>query len=45
MVEANKQESELKKQDVLAVLKELMLLDDPVNNPVSKAEICRKAGV
>ncbi|MEN3134902.1 MULTISPECIES: DUF6262 family protein [Bacillus cereus group] len=45
MVEAKKQESELKKQAVLAALKELTLLDDPVNNPVSKAEICRKAGV
>ena len=45
MVEAKKQESELKKKAVLGALKELTLLDDPVNNPVSKAEICRKAGV
>lgn len=45
MVEAKKQESELKKQAVLAALKELKLLDNPVNNPISKAEICRKAGV
>ncbi|EJV56758.1 DUF6262 family protein (plasmid) [Bacillus mycoides] len=45
MVETKKMESELKKQAVLAVLKELTLLNDPVNNPISKAEICRKAGV
>lgn len=45
MVETKKKESELKKQAVLAVLQELTLLDDPVNNPISKAEICRKAGV
>lgn len=45
MIEIKKQESELKKQAVLAALKELTLLDDPVNNPISKAEICRKAGV
>ena len=45
MVETKKMESHLKKQAVLAVLKELTLLDDPVNNPISKAEICRKAGV
>lgn len=45
MVETKKIESELKKQAVLAVLKELTLLNDPVNNPISKAEICRKAGV
>ncbi len=34
-----------KKQAVLSVLKELELLDDPVNNPISKADICRRAGV
>ncbi|EPY7704005.1 MULTISPECIES: DUF6262 family protein [Bacillota] len=45
MVESKKMESELKKQAVLAVLKELTLLDDPISNPISKAEICRKAGV
>ncbi|KXY55088.1 DUF6262 family protein [Bacillus cereus] len=45
MVEIKKKESELKKQAVLAVLKELTLLNDPINNPISKAEICRKAGV
>lgn len=45
MVETKKMESELKKQAVLAVLKELTLLDAPVSNPISKAEICRKAGV
>ncbi|PEK30265.1 MULTISPECIES: DUF6262 family protein [Bacillus cereus group] len=45
MVETKKMESELKKQAVLATLKELTLLNDPVNNPISKAEICRKAGV
>ncbi|KAA0767617.1 hypothetical protein DT250_18240 [Bacillus sp. AR2-1] len=45
MVETKKMESELKKQAVLAVLKELTLLNDPINNPISKAEICRKASV
>ncbi|PEZ01493.1 hypothetical protein CN326_21150 [Bacillus sp. AFS018417] len=45
MVETKKMESELKKQSVLGALEELKLLDDPVNNPISKAEICRKAGV
>lgn len=45
MVKHNKQESESKKQAVLSVLKELKLLDDPINNPISKAEICRRAGV
>jgi hypothetical protein len=45
MVETKKMESEIKKHAVLAVLKELTLLDDPVNNPISKAEICRKASV
>lgn len=45
MVESKKMESRLKKQTVLAVLKELTLLDDPIRNPISKAEICRKAGV
>ncbi|MGF9908024.1 DUF6262 family protein [Brevibacillus porteri] len=45
MVETKKMESEIKKQTVLGVLKELTLLDDPLNNPISKAEICRKAGV
>lgn len=45
MVETKKMESEIKKQAVLGVLKELTLLDDPLNNPISKAEICRKAGV
>ncbi|MED2185150.1 DUF6262 family protein [Bacillus wiedmannii] len=45
MVASKKMESELKKQAVLAVLKELTLLDDPMSNPISKAEICRKAGV
>ncbi|AYF09311.1 hypothetical protein MLA2C4_27900 [Bacillus mobilis] len=45
MVETKKMESDMKKQAVLDVLRELTLLDDPVNNPISKAEICRKAGV
>ena len=45
MVESKEMESRLKKQTVLAVLKELTLLDDPISNPISKAEICRKAGV
>ncbi|WP_342048049.1 DUF6262 family protein [Bacillus sp. OTU530] len=45
MVEEKKRQSQTKKEAVLAALKELTLLDDPVNRPVSKAEICRKAGV
>lgn len=45
IVRLKKQESELKKQAVLSVLKELELLDDPLNNPISKAEICRRADV
>ena len=45
IVRLKKQESELKRQSVLSVLKELTLLDDPINNPISKAEICRRAGV
>lgn len=45
MVKYKKRESQLKKEAVLSVLKELELLDDPVNNPISKAEICRRAGV
>lgn len=45
IVRLKKQESEVKKLSVLSVLKELELLDDPLNNPISKAEICRRAGV
>ena len=45
IVRLKKQESELKRHAVLSVLKELTLLDDPINNPISKAEICRRAGV
>ncbi len=45
IVRLKKQESEVKKQAVLSVLKELELLDDPLSNPISKAEICRRAGV
>lgn len=45
IIRLKKQESDLKKQAVLSVLKELELLDDPLNNPISKAEICRRAGV
>lgn len=45
IIKLKKQESELKKQAVLSVLKELELLDDVENNPISKAEICRRAGV
>ena len=45
IVRLKKQESELKRQSVLSVLKELTLLNDPINNPISKAEICRRAGV
>lgn len=45
IIRLKKQESDLKKQAVLSVLKEFLLLDDPINNPISKAEICRRAGV
>ena len=45
IIRLKKQESEFKKQAVLSVLKELELLDDPINNHISKAEICRRAGV
>lgn len=45
MVRLKKQESELKKQTVLSILKELELLDDPIINSISKADICRRAGV
>lgn len=45
IIRLKKQESDLKKQAVLFVLKELELLDDPLNNSISKAEICRRAGV
>lgn len=45
IVRLKKQESDLKKQAVLSILKELELLDDPIKNPISKAEICRRAGV
>ena len=37
--------SKLKKQSVLSILKELELLDDPLNNPISKVEMCRRVGV
>ena len=45
IIRLKKKESNLKKQAVLSVLKELELLNDPLNNPISKAEICRRAGV
>ena len=45
IIRLKRQESELKKQAVLSILKELELLDDTLNNPISKAEICRRAGV
>ncbi|MBZ3766026.1 DUF6262 family protein [Bacillus cereus] len=45
MIETKKKESEIKKQAVLRVLRELSLLNDPINSPISKAEICRKACV
>ena len=45
IVRYKKQESESKKQEVLSVLRRLQLLDDPINHPISKAEICRQAGV
>lgn len=45
IVKLKKEESELKKQAVLSALKYLELLDDPMGNPITKSEICRKAGV
>lgn len=45
IVEYKKKESEIKKQKVLDILTELEILDDPVRNSISKALICRKAGV
>lgn len=45
IVKYKKQESESKKQAVLSILKELELLNNPVNNPISKADLCRRAGV
>lgn len=45
MIESKKIESESKKKAVLEALKELIALNDPINNPISKAEICRRAGV
>lgn len=44
-VKYNKEKSEFKKKAVLTVLKELELLDDPINNPIKKSEICRRAKV
>ena len=45
IVRYKKQESESKKQEVLSVLRKLQLLDDPIGHHISKAEICRQAGV
>lgn len=45
IIRLKKQESNLKKQTVLSILNELETLNDPINNPISKAEICRRAGV
>ena len=45
IVKYKKQESESKKQEVLSVLRKLQLLNDPISHPISKAEICRQAGV
>lgn len=45
IIQYKKQESEQKKQSVLDALNELILLDDPERYPISKAEICRRAGV
>ena len=39
IVRLKREESELKKQAVLSALRELEILNDPVNNPISKAEI------
>jgi len=45
MVKFKKGESELKKRTVLEELKKLEILNDSFNNPISKTEICRRAGV
>lgn len=45
IVKLKKEESELKKQAVLSALKYFELLDDPIGNPITKSQICRKAGV
>lgn len=45
IVEHKKKESESKKKKVLDVLEELKILNDPIENPISKSLICKKAGV
>lgn len=45
IVKLKKEESEIKKQTVLSVLKDLELLNDPINNPITKTCICQRAGV
>lgn len=45
LVKYKKQESDTKKQAVLEALRKLSDLNDPLNNPITKAEICRRAGV
>lgn len=45
IIEFKKQQSEDKKNTVLGVLNKLSLLNDPINSPITKSEICRIAGV
>lgn len=45
MVNSKKLESQNKKQAVLSALNRLQLLNDPIDNPISKARICQLAGV
>lgn len=45
IIKFKKQQSEDKKNAVLGVLNKLSLLNDPINSPITKSEICRIAGV
>lgn len=45
IVRLKKLESDSKKHSVLKALEELILLDDPINNPITKSSVCCRAGV
>jgi len=45
MIAVKKRESENKRQAVQTALKELISLNDPLNHPVTKAGICKRANV
>lgn len=45
MINLRKDVSMQKKEKTKEVLKELLLIDDPINNLITKAEICRRAKV